>query len=134
MCLGSFLEGQHRGATKNSKEYYRRGVVSLPAFKCLGVTQGSLGVVWLILGPHHGDSHIQGSRCGGRASKERLGFPKSGHRCPEKHHGCPGSGHGCPGGIELVLGLHQKCPGVVKLVRELHHVSQGSKQGKFWNG
>ena len=49
--------------------------------------------MWFVLELHHGDSHIQGSRCGGRASKERLG--------------CPKSGHGCPGGVELVLGLHQ---------------------------
>ena len=40
----------------------------------------------------------------------------------------------CPGGMELVLGLHQECPGVVKLVMGLHHVSQGSNQGKFWDG
>ena len=25
VCLGSPLEGQHRGATKNSKKYYRGG-------------------------------------------------------------------------------------------------------------
>ena len=77
-------------------------------------------MVWLVLGPHHGDSYIQGSRCGGRTSKERLG--------------CPKSGHGCPGGVELVLGLHQECPEVVKLVIELHHASQGGKQGEFWDG
>ena len=34
-------------------------------------------MVWLVLGPHHGDSHTQGSRCGGvlprmaRVSQER---------------------------------------------------------------
>ena len=77
-------------------------------------------MVWLVLGPHHGDSHTQRSRCGGRASKERLG--------------CPKSGHGCPGGVELVLVLHQKCPGVVKLVMGLHHMSQWGKQREFRDG
>ena len=33
-----------------------------------------------------------------------------------------------------MMGLHQECPGVVNLVMELHHVSQGSKQGEFWDG
>ena len=28
-------------------------MVSLPTPKCPGVTQGSPGVVWLVLGPHH---------------------------------------------------------------------------------
>ena len=41
-----------------------------------GMTQMSPKVVWLMLGPHHGDSHIQGSRCGGRAPKEGLGLPR----------------------------------------------------------
>ena len=77
-------------------------------------------MVWLVLGPHHGDFYTQGSRCGGQASKARLG--------------CPKSGHGCLGEVELVLELHQKCPGVVKLVMELHHVSQGGKQGEFRDG
>ena len=45
----------------------------------------------------------------------------------------PKSGHGCPGGVEIVLGLHQECSGVVKLVMKLHHVSQGGKQGEFWD-
>ena len=131
MCLGSPLEGQHRGAAKNSREYYRGGVVSLPTPKCPYVTQGSPGVVWLVLEPHHGDSRTQGSRCGGQASKERLGCPKSGHGCPERHHECPESSHGCPSGVELVLRLHQECPGVVKLVMEIHCVSQEGKQGEF---
>ena len=76
-------------------------MVSLSTPKCPGVTQGNPRVVWLVLGPHHGDSHIQGSRCGGHATKD---------------------GHGCLDGMELVLGLYQECPGVVKLVIELHHV------------
>ena len=28
-------------------------------------------MVWLVLGPHYGDSHTQGSRCGGRCRVER---------------------------------------------------------------
>ena len=48
--------------------------------------------------------------------------------------GCSKSGHGCPGGVGLVLELHQECLRVVKLVMELHHVSQGGKQGEFWDG
>ena len=72
-------------------------------------------MVWLVLGPHHGDS--QG----------RLGCLKCGHGCPE-------SGHGCPGGMELELGLHQECPGMVKLVMALHHMSQGGNQGEFRDG
>ena len=32
-------------------------MVSLSTPKCPGVTQGSPGVVWLVLGPLHGDSH-----------------------------------------------------------------------------
>ena len=90
--------------------------------------------MWLVLGPHHGDSHTQRSQCRGRASKKRLGCPKSGHECPGRHHECPGSSHGCPGGVELMLGLHQECHGVVKLVMELHHMSQGGKQGEFQDG
>ena len=61
---------RHRGAIEGYKEYYRKGVVSLSTPKCLGVTQRSLRVVWLLLGPHHGDFHIQGSQCRGRAPKE----------------------------------------------------------------
>ena len=82
MCLGSPLEGQHRGAAKNSREYYREGVVSVPTPKCPSVTQKSSEVMWLVLGPHLRNSHTQG----------RLG--------------CPKSSHGCPGGVEPVLGLH----------------------------
>ena len=85
-------------------------MVSLPTPKCLGVTQGSLGVVWLVLGPHHGDSHTHGSRCGGWAPK---------------------GSYGCPNGVELVSGHHQECSGVLKLVMELHHVSQGGNQEEF---
>ena len=48
--------------------------------------------------------------------------------------GCPKCGYGYTSGMELVLKLHQECPGVVKLVMELHHVSQGGKQGGFWDG
>ena len=70
VCLKSPLEGQLRGAAKNSKEYYRRRVVSLSTPKSPDVTQRSLGVVWLVLRPHHGDSHTQGSRYGGRATKD----------------------------------------------------------------
>ena len=70
VCLGSPLEGQHREAAKNSREYYRGRVVSLSTPKYPNVTQGSPKVVWLVLGPHHGDSHTQGSRCGGPATKD----------------------------------------------------------------
>ena len=59
-----------RGPVNDPREYYRGGLVSLPISKCPGVTQGSPGVAWLVLGPHHGDSHTQGSRYGGRAPKE----------------------------------------------------------------
>ena len=69
MCFGSPLEKQLRGPAKDSKEYYRGGVVSLHS-QVSDVIEGSLEVVWLVLGPHHGDSHIPGSRCGGRAPKE----------------------------------------------------------------
>ena len=60
MCLGSPIEPQHRGVANDPREYHKGGVVSLPTPKCPSVTQGSPGVVWLVL-PHHGDSHIQGS-------------------------------------------------------------------------
>ena len=92
-------------------------MVSFPTPKCPGVTQGSLGVVWLLLGPHHGDSYTQ----------RRLRCLKSGHGCPRRHHNCPV-------GVELMLELYQEYPGVVKLVMKLHHVSQGSKQGEFRGG
>ena len=58
------------GFADDPRKYYRRGVVSLSTPKCPGVTQGSPRVVWLVLRPHHGDSHIEGSRCGGLAPKE----------------------------------------------------------------
>ena len=32
--------------------------------------------MWLVLGPHHRDSHIQGSQCEGRAPKEGEGVPR----------------------------------------------------------
>ena len=51
-------------------------MVSLSTPKYLDVTQRSPEVVWLMLGPHHGDSHTQGSRCGGRAFKEGKGVPR----------------------------------------------------------
>ena len=54
--------------------------------------------------------------------------------CYQEWLRCPKSGHGCPGGMELVLELHQEYPRVVKLVMELHHVSEGGKQGEFWDG
>ena len=38
LCLGSPLEQQHRGPANDPREYYRRGVVSLPTPKCPGVT------------------------------------------------------------------------------------------------
>ena len=91
-------------------------------------------MVWLGLGPHHGDSHIQGSRCGDRAFKGRLGVPKSSYGYHERYHRCPRSGHGCPGGVELLLGLHQEYQGMVKLVIELHYVSQGANQGELDGG
>ena len=45
-------------------------MVFLPTPKYPDVTQGSPGVVWLVLGLHHGDSHIQGSRCRGQVPKD----------------------------------------------------------------
>ena len=54
--------------------------------------------------------------------------------CYQGWLGCPKNGHRCPGGVELVLKLHQECPEVVKLVMGLHNVSQGGKQGEFWDG
>ena len=58
------------GPADDPREYYRGGVVSFPTPKCPGMTQGSLGVVWLVLGPYHGDSHTQGNRYRGCAPKE----------------------------------------------------------------
>ena len=55
------------GSVDDPREYYRGGVVSLLTSKCSGMTQGSLGVVWLV---YHGDSHTQRSRCGGQALKD----------------------------------------------------------------
>ena len=49
------------GAAKNSREYYRRGVDSLPTPKCPGVIQGSPRVVWFVLRPHYEDSHSKGA-------------------------------------------------------------------------
>ena len=51
-------------------------MVSFPTPNCPGVTQRSPKVVWLVLGPHHRDSHIQRSQCGGRAPKEGYGVPR----------------------------------------------------------
>ena len=45
------------GPADNPKGYYREGEVSFPTPKCPVVTQRSPGVVWLVLGPHHGDFH-----------------------------------------------------------------------------
>ena len=100
---------------------------SLSTPKCPGVIQEILRVVWLVLGPHHRDSHIQRSWCGGRASKDGLGVPRVAMGVMGRHHGCPG-------GMELVLRLHQECPRMVKLVMELHHMSQGSNQKEFQDG
>ena len=61
MCLRSPLEGQHRGAAKNSRAYYRGGVVSLSTPKYPSVTQGSPRVVWLVLRPHHEDPTPKGA-------------------------------------------------------------------------
>ena len=65
-------------------------MVSLPTPKCPGVTQGSPGVVWLVLGPHHGDSHTQGRRCGGRATKDGLGVQGDAMGVPGDTMGVPG--------------------------------------------
>ena len=57
------------GLADNPRKYYmEEWSPSTP--KCLSITQGSLGVMWLVLGCHHGDSHIHRSRCKGRAPKE----------------------------------------------------------------
>ena len=64
------LRGAAYGGCQKLQRVLQGRVVSLPTPKCPGVTQGSPGVVWLVLGPHHGDSHTQGSRCGGRATKD----------------------------------------------------------------
>ena len=68
------LRHQGVGWSSKTKVLEERGIgglpestSSLPTPKCPG-TQGSPGVVWLVLGPHH--SHTQGSRCGGRATKD----------------------------------------------------------------
>ena len=45
-------------------------VVFLSTFKCLNVTLESFKVVWPVLRPHHGDSHIHGNQCGGEVSNE----------------------------------------------------------------
>ena len=45
-------------------------MVSLPTPKCPSVTQGSPGVVWLVLGLHHGDFYTQGSGCEDEAPKD----------------------------------------------------------------
>ena len=38
--------------------------------------------VWLVLGPHHGDSHTLGSRCSVQDPMEA--------KMSRGHHGCPG--------------------------------------------
>ena len=46
-------------------------------------------MVWLVLGPHHGDSHTQGSRCGGRAPKKGYGVPRVAMGVPTDTMGVP---------------------------------------------
>ena len=75
-------------------------MVSLSTPKSPSVTQGSPGVVWLVLGPHHRDSHTQGSRCGGRATKDDFGSPRV---------------------VKLLMGLHHQICKKVKFMMELHH-------------
>ena len=58
------------GPANDPRKYYRGGVVSLPTLKCPGVTQESPKVVWLVLEPHHGDSHTQ--RRAGLSRKARM--------------------------------------------------------------
>ena len=53
-------------------------------------------MVWLVLGPHHGDSHTQGRRCGGRATKDGEGIPRE--------------AMGVPGDTMGVLGLAMDDP------------------------
>ena len=51
------------GATKDSKEYYGKEGSSSPLPNVPVNDQESPNGVWLVLGPHHEDSHIQRSPC-----------------------------------------------------------------------
>ena len=59
--------------------------------------------MWPMLGPHHGDSHIQGSRCRGRATKD-------GYDTPRMAMGVPGDTIGVPGVVIDDLGVAMGVP------------------------
>ena len=58
------------GPTKDSREYYGKEWFPSPLPSILVSDKKSPKQVWLVLGPHHGDSHTQGSQCSGRDPME----------------------------------------------------------------
>ena len=54
------------GPAEDSKEYYGKEWSPSTLPNVLVSDQESPKGVWLVLGPHYGDSHTQGSRCSTR--------------------------------------------------------------------
>ena len=59
-----------RGPTKDFRAYHGEQWSSSPLPSVPVSDQESPEGVWLVLGPHHEDSHIQGSRCSARGLME----------------------------------------------------------------
>ena len=87
------LEGQHRGAAKNSREYYRGGwsPSPLPMSRC--DSRESRGGVACVGASPWGLPHPR-EAVWRPCYQGWLGCPKRGHGCPGRHHRCSGSGHG----------------------------------------
>ena len=70
VCLGSPIEQQHEGPAEDSKKYYGEEWSPSPLPSVPISDQESPKEVWLVLGPHHGDFHTQGSRYSARGPME----------------------------------------------------------------